>query len=303
MILFPRHPLHQKLPDPSFKDEFDAAIAAGFKIGLVDTDNGYYVHANIPALYRGWILKPGYYEDLCTAEPNLIVGFSDYMNSYNFPEWYRQVYPSTPKSVFFGGTQSSFLVDGKFNVARVTVPSVTSWEGHRAETVTIGYLGNTGLIVKDWVKSRKHEWLDACFIPDPNDLDNLARVVTNFINGQGDDLVGGLVFREYVKLKLIGNHPKSGLPLVNEHRFFVFKEQIFYSAPYWDAAFYGLANVPDKKVIIDLIPRIKSKFFALDVAEKEDGGWIVIEVNDGGTAGIPEGGNALEFYQALRELF
>lgn len=128
MILFPRHPLHKKLPDPSFKDEFDAAVAAGFKIGLVDIDNDAYVHANIPALYRGWILKPGQYEDLCTAEPNLIVGFSDYMNSYSFPEWYSQVYPNTPKSVWFGGAASIFMSGDEFS-NQLIIDSVRSGLG------------------------------------------------------------------------------------------------------------------------------------------------------------------------------
>jgi hypothetical protein len=134
-------------------------------------------------------------------------------------------------------------------------------------------------------------------------MGNLRRVITNFINGQGDDLAGGLVFREFIKLKQIGSHPKSKTPLFNEHRFFVFKGQIFYSAPYWDSLFYNFANRPLKKIIIDLVSDVKSNFFAIDVAEKEEGEWIVVEVNDGGTAGIPEGGNASDFYKALRELF
>lgn len=303
MILFPSHPSFPRQPDPSFEEEVEAAKAAGFKIGLVDVDSDVYVHANVPALYRGWILKPGGYQDLCTAEPNLIVNLSDYLNSYNFPEWYRQVERHTPKSVFFGGTTNKFLKNGKFNAEDFLFPQDTTLEGAKCKTIAIDYLGNVPLIVKDWSKSRKHEWLDACFIPDPTDLDNLRRVVTNFLNGQGDDLAGGLVFREFVKLKPIGIHPQSKMPLTNEHRFFVFKGQVFYSAPYWNSGFYGTVKWPDKKVIIDLVPHIKSNFFAIDVAEKEDGGWIVVEVNDGGTASVPDGGNIAEFYLKLRELF
>lgn len=93
------------------------------------------------------------------------------------------------------------------------------------------------------------------------------------------------------------------MPLANEHRFFVFKGQIFYSAPYWNSEYSRVTRRPDKKVIIDLMPYIKSSFYAIDIAEKEDGDWIVIEVNDGGTAGIPEGGNMNDFYIELRKLF
>lgn len=297
MILFPRHPIQKRLVDSSFKDEHEAAVKAGFKIGLVDIDNGAYVHANIPALYRGWIVTPAEYHDMFVQEPNLIVRPEDYNNSYNFPQWYEQVRPhspSTPKSVWFPGKASSFLLDGKF----APDPNIL-WSDNG-----LGSLGNAPVIIKDWVKSRKHEWLDACFIPDINDTENLYRVATNFLNGQGDSLVGGLVFREFAQLEPLGaEHPKSHIPLFNEHRFFVFRGQIFYGAPYWDAGFYGNVEWPKKSIIVNLVRHIKSEFFAIDVAQEADGSWTVIEVNDGGTAGIPEGGDALSFYLELRELF
>ena len=304
MILFPSHPSFPRQPDPSFEAEIEAAKAAGFKIGFVDVDQEIFVRSRIPCLYRGWIVKPAWYHDLYVQEPKLIVSPGEYNNSYNFPTWYDQLIrvsssqSVTPRSVWVSGTQATFMVNGEFQ--------------HEASLVLdkIGWLSGGPLIIKDWVKSRKHEWFDACFIPDPTDLENLRRVITNFLNGQGDDLAGGLVFREYVKFKPIGTHPQSGLPLVNEHRFFVFKGQIFYSAPYWNEGWYTeglgideLPDYPDKKVIIDLVPHIKSNFFAIDVAQKEDGGWMVIEVNDGGTAEPPGGGSVPEFYKALRELF
>lgn len=39
----------------------------------------------------------------------------------------------------------------------------------------------------------------------------------------------------------------------------------------------------------------------VDVAQKEDGSWLVMELNDGGSAGVPEGGNVTEFYLRLAE--
>lgn len=38
------------------------------------------------------------------------------------------------------------------------------------------------------VKSRKHEWYDACFIKNIKDKNNLQRVVENFIERQGEAL-------------------------------------------------------------------------------------------------------------------
>jgi hypothetical protein len=299
MILFPSHPSFPKQPDPSFEEEIEAAKDAGFKIGFVDVDQGIFVHSRILCLYRGWIVKPVWYHDLYVQEPKLIVSPSEYNHSYNFPEWYevvRQCIPSTPKSVWFPGTANDLL-----NGTLMSMRELNNLRGP--------------IFIKDWCKSRKHEWADCCYIPSLSDADNLRRVITNFITRQEEDgsFAGGLVFREYIKFKPIGVHPESGLPLINEHRFFVFKGQIFCSAPYWNEGWYTeglgideLPDYPDKKVIIDLVPHIKSNFFAIDVAQKEDGDWMVIEVNDGGTAEPPGGaggGNVSEFYKALRELF
>lgn len=298
MILFPRHPLHKRQVDPSFEEELKAAAQAGFRTRFIDiTGECLYLSSDVPALYRGWIITPAEYHDMFVQEPNLVVRPEDYNNSYNFPQWYEQVRPhspSTPKSVWFPGTASSFLLDGKF----LPDPAVL-WGDNGLSS-----LGNAPVIIKDWVKSRKHEWLDACFIPDIDDTKNLYRVATNFLIRQGDSLVGGLVFRELAQLEPLGaEHPKSHIPLFNEHRFFVFRGQIFYGAPYWDAGFYANVEWPKKGVIVNLVRHIKSEFFAVDVAQEADGSWTVIEVNDGGTAGIPEGGCAYDFYGALAEVF
>lgn len=302
MILFPRHPLYKKQPDLSFQEEVDAAEHAGFKTHFIDIeDESSFCHSNISTLYRGWIVTPAEYHDMFVQEPNLIVRPEDYNNSYNFPQWYEQVRPhspSTPKSVWFPGTTKQLLEDLSI-----------LWGSGPREYPGLGNL-NGPIIIKDWCKSRKHEWLDACYIPDILDSDNLHRVVSNFLNAQGESLAGGLVCRECVQLKPLGvEHPKSHIPLFNEHRFFIFRGQIFYSTSYWNAQFYGNANYPKKSIIVDLVRHIKSEFFAVDVAEKADGGWIVIEINDGSTAGILEGNQscypsvAYDFYDALREVF
>jgi hypothetical protein len=47
-----------------------------------------------------------------------------------------------------------------------------------------------------FVKSRKHEWTDACFIPSAADRSAVERVVNRFLELQGEELAGGLVFFE-----------------------------------------------------------------------------------------------------------
>lgn len=64
-------------------------------------------------------------------------------------------------------------------------------------------LRSPGVIVKDYVKSRKHEWLDACFIPAADDEAGVQRVVGSFLRLR-EEVVGGLVFRMYVDLRPAG---------------------------------------------------------------------------------------------------
>nr|WP_237691075.1 ATP-grasp domain-containing protein [Paenibacillus caui] len=79
---------------------------------------------------------------------------------------------------------------------------------------------NKPVIVKDYVKSRKHEWEEACYIPDASDKQRVEMVLRNFIDRQGSELNGGIEIREFVSLEHLTKHPKSGMPLSNEYRLF-----------------------------------------------------------------------------------
>jgi hypothetical protein len=117
---------------------------------------------------------------------------------------------------------------------------------------------------------------------------------------QAEFLVGGLVFREYWTTKQLGIHPKSRAPLANEHRIFVLQEKPFYSAPYWSVVDYG-SERPPMETITPILAKNVSPFYAVDVAELEQGGWFVVECNDGGSAGLPDPNDAIEFYRCLAE--
>lgn len=56
----------------------------------------------------------------------------------------------------------------------------------------------------------KHYWNEACFIPRASDRSAVERVVSRFLELQGQELAEGLVFREFVPLAIVGKHPQSG---------------------------------------------------------------------------------------------
>lgn len=291
LMLFPSSPLHPTAPDSAFEDEARHAASAGFDVGLIDLEvflGGEVRLRRVPGgpgevIYRGWILDLDAYrrmsEALAARGWRLVTGPEAYQHCYHLPEWYEAI----------GGAQHT--------ARSIWIPGLTFDLDAVAARVREAF-GSGAVILKDYVKSRKHEWFDACFIPAADDEANVRRVAGNFLRLQDAHVVGGLVFREFIDLRRIGLHPKSRLPLVNEHRFFVLDDRPFYSAPYWaDGDYPGEAPAAD--VLAPILGRVRSRFYAADVAERDGGGWLLVELNDGGSAGIPEGGDAAAFYRSL----
>ena len=167
------------------------------------------------AVYRGWMLRPEQYDRLYAALAGrgvrLVNDPAAYAATHLFPNGYPAIAGHTPRSVWLA---SDGAVDKDALMALLRP------------------FGDRPLVVKDYVKSRKHEWADACFIPAASDRAAVERVVRRFLDLQGEDLVGGLVFREYVPLAPLGRHPKSGMPLSREYRYFCLDSAPVYGAAY-----------------------------------------------------------------------
>jgi hypothetical protein len=255
---------------------------------LVDDGNGVSATRRVRAqsepascVYRGWMLRPERYDVLFAALAErglLLVNHPDaYRRCHYLPGWYPAFEDMTPRSVWLE-TGPHVSIDGVMDL--------------------LATFGSAPLILKDFVKSRKHEWAEACFIPSASDHAGVERVVRRFIELQGDDLAGGLVFREFVDLKQLGPHPQSGMPLTREFRLFFANHQLIASVPYWDGVDYGAQDMPIDRFEL-AATRVDSAFFTMDVAQKADGDWLVIELGDGQVAGLPENVAIPAFYAAL----
>ena len=150
------------------------------------------------------------------------------------------------------------------------------------------------------MKSQKHAWSEACFIASAADGEAVRRVVTRFVELQGAGLVGGLVFREFVELKPLTTHSKSGMPLTKEFRVFFLDGRPLLTAAYWEEGEYR-DELPPSDLFLDVAARVESRFFTMDVARRTDGQWIIMELGDGQVSGLPERLEASRFYQALAE--
>jgi hypothetical protein len=172
-------------------DEVAAAESLGFQHVLVDYEALVNDAAPVRAvrrvarqsgpmrgLYRGWMLTPEHYRQLYGAlaerDLHLINDPSAYTHCHYLPESYPIIQRYTPRSVW--------LRTGP-EVAFDRVMELLSPFASRA------------VIVKDFVKSRKHEWSEACYIPSASDRSAVERVVRRFVELQGEDFNEGLVFR------------------------------------------------------------------------------------------------------------
>jgi hypothetical protein len=242
-----------------------------------------------PALgvYRGWMLRPAQYARLDAAllERNvrLINDPAAYQYCHELPAWYPQLAHWTPRTAW---------LPIKAGAEAPTTAQLRT---------LLAPFGDHPLILKDYVKSRKHEWLEACFIPSAADLDAVKRVVQRFIDLQGSDLAGGLVFREYVAFAAVGLHPHSAMPLTREYRIFWLDGEPLATAPYWAEGQYP-DHTPPVAMFQPVAAQIGSRIFTMDIAQRtDDGQWQVIELGDGQVAGLPERLDVDRFYVALAE--
>jgi hypothetical protein len=200
-----------------------------------------------------------------------------YRHCHYLPESYPIIQAATPKTVWLA-------YDADFTIDRVMA--------------LLAPFKDQPLILKDYVKSRKHEWQEACYIPRANDRSIVERVVNRFVELQADDLSEGLVFREYVAFRPIGSHARSGMPLTMEFRCFVLDGALLATSPYWEEGTYAEIS-PPADLFADILPQVQSRFFTLDIAQQLDDRWMIVELGDAQVAGLPETMDTALFYRML----
>ncbi len=281
-----------KIIEPDYEKEKKSAINAGFTFSLISFEE--LTDGNITTalrlikqsenkefgIYRGWMLTPNQYKDLFDGllkkNIELINSPNEYKHCHYLPDSYKKIESKTPKSNW---------------TTELTNDAVLELTSH---------FGESPIIVKDFVKSEKHNWDEACFIPNASDSDMVKSVVDKFIELRGDSLNEGLVFRQFEELEFLTEHSKSKMPLTKEFRIFFANKKIVKVFDYWDEGEYGNTK-PELDDFIKIAQKIDSKFFTMDVAKKKNGEWIIMELGDGQVAGLPNNADKKEFYNNLKE--
>jgi len=278
--------------EPDYEKEAEAAINAGFAFSLISFEE--LTAGNIAAslrfvkaadvkefgLYRGWMLTPSQYKDLYDGllqkNIQLINTPEAYEHCHYLPNSYAKIKSKTPASVW---------------TTDLTAVAIQTLAKH---------FGDNAIIIKDFVKSEKHHWEEACYIPDASDFDTVQSVVHRFLELRGNALNKGLVFRQFEALEYLTAHSKSGMPLTKEFRLFFANHDIVSVFHYWDEGEYGNI-IPELDDFIEIAKTIESQFFTMDIAKKKDGAWIIMELGDGQVAGLPDNANANDFYKKLQK--
>lgn len=237
-------------------------------------------------VYRGWMLSPERYREFYDALGELGITLVNspeaYQHCHHFPEQYPVIAGHTPPAVWTAPGE-----DLSPDRLRARLPELLRPFGERP------------VILKDYVKSRKHEWAETCFIPSAADTEAVERVVSCFVARQGERLAGGLVFRECAELQPIGVDPDFGAPMFQEYRLFFLDGEPLLGLPYWDLPECWVEVLPVEQ-FLGLARSVRSRLFSMDLGRCRDGRWIVIELGDGQVNALPPQTDVAAFFTNLR---
>ena len=286
--------LDNKLVDPDYENELIASKRNDFESFLIsfeelsdeNTEKALKLvnpqDKTTKAIYRGWMLTPvlykKLYDGLLSKNIKLVNSPEEYIHTHYLPNSYEKIKAVTPKSNWI-------KLNGSIDI--ISVLKLAS------------EFKNNPIIVKDYVKSEKHNWEEACYIPNASDSEKVKNVVDKFIELRGNSLNEGIVFRAFEQLEFLTEHSQSGMPLTKEFRVFFANKQIVSVFNYWDEGEYGDLK-PNLDEFVEIAKGIDSNFFTMDVAQKKNGEWIIMELGDGQVAGLPDNANIDSFYYELK---
>jgi hypothetical protein len=149
-------------------------------------------------------------------------------------------------------------------------------------------------VLKGETNSRRQKWFTHMYA---KDFDAVHRVYEKL---RDDALLSNqtIWIRKFEEFKNYGNQV-NGLPISDEYRFFICDNQILSGGFYWTSCMEDIVDsnlgIPDvsrvpREFIRTIIKAVgnKARFYAVDVAQKSNNEWTVVELNDGQMSGLSE---------------
>jgi hypothetical protein len=264
LLLLPADPLRPRSVDPHFAPEAAAARDLGVEVALVDHDAVCagavpQAVARVPesddAVYRGWMVRSEQYAALEAAldarGASLRTSSQAFRTAHELPGWYAALCELTPETVWSRGGAPGEVVD------------------------LCAALRTGGAVLRDHVKSMKHYWAQACYIPDVTDHESARRVAERFVELREDSLTGGLVLRRFERFE------------GSEVRTWWVDGELALSTAHPDTAdvLPGSDVVPPQ--LARAVGALGLPFVTVDLARRDDGVWRVVELGDGQVSDRP----------------
>jgi hypothetical protein len=276
LLLVPSDPFRPRRADEHFAAEAAAARAAGCDVALIDhdaltgPDGAGRAAARVPdggvAVYRGWMLASGQYAvlaDAVTAKGvTLRTSAAQYRQAHELPGWYPALAPVTPTAVW------------------------TTGGGEQEFRTACARLGPGPAVLRDYVKSMKHYWHEAAYIPDAADHAAAWKVATRFRGLREDEFTGGFVLRRFEEFTSA------------EARTWWVGGTCRLTTAHPDTP----RDLPPDIDLAPLTPLIRSlglPFVTADLAIRADGTWRVIELGDGQVSDRPSTSEPAAFLNAI----
>lgn len=164
--------------------------------------------------------------------------------------------------------------------------------------------GATAFVVKGQTNSRKDRWDSHMFAATRTD----AAAVAERLQADGLFRTQRIYYRRYEPLRRLLT-AANGLPIADEHRFFLLDGNILSSGFYWIRYAKDLPAVPCAReehvcAVRQVVSRLRGagvlpRFLVVDVATRKDGTALVVELNDAQMSGLA-GNDPCALYRTLR---
>jgi hypothetical protein len=255
MLLVPGDPLNPRRDDPHFAAQAAAARAAGIPVARVDHDaltRGdavLRVPAADDAVYRGWMLSADQYADFAAGLETCGVQLRTSADEY----------------------RAAHELPGWYEALRPVTPE-SAW--------------TEGPDLTDLVKSMKHYWSEACYLPDVLDDAAVERIGARFLELREDAFTGGFVVRRFEEF--------TG----SEARTWWIGGRCMLTTPHPDTP-DELPTGLDLLEIEPLVAELALPFVTVDVVRRTDGAWRVVELGDGQVSDWPATADPVALVSAL----
>lgn len=284
-ILFPRNATMRKLPEPLYEEEYDAARSLGFECllfaeELLSSEGVERALRDVPPandealLYRGWIMTEESYQPFFAGLEargyRLTSTPAQYAEVTYFPNYYPKITDCSPIAVWTDRPDA-----------------YQAWSLSRK-------LGDGPFVIKDHIKSAKHLWHEACFIPKNAGREQFEWVAENLLREQGKVFNRGFVVKQFVPLRVRGASPRE-YPMCEEYRLFFWHGALLTVSHYHDQ----VANPVDWSPFEAVARRFNAPFFTMDVALGDDGVWLIVDMGAGECSALPPSLPGSRFYERL----